>query len=299
MPKKLIEIASEIVQAQVSLTPMTAADITSSLRQVFGTLHELQKAESTGTEIAIPRLAAEPIQGGPQEEKRALTPENSIQNDKVICLECGTEFKQLTQKHLSSHGMSPKEYKKKYGFKMRTALSAKSLTKARIKAAKKKGLPEKLKQYLEARRQEKSKTLDQAATGTVTAGKVMAAEAIQEGLRQQKPALTPEDSIQNDKVICLECGAEMMLLTLKHLVTHGMSQKEYKKKYGFKMQTPLAARSLTEARIITAKKRGLPENLRKAMEARKQEKAKASDQAATETVTSDKLQRTRLRKKKA
>ncbi len=46
MPKKLIEIASEIVQAQVSLTPMTAADITSSLRQVFGTLHELQKAES-------------------------------------------------------------------------------------------------------------------------------------------------------------------------------------------------------------------------------------------------------------
>ena len=78
-----------------------------------------------------------------------------------------------------------------------------------------------------------------------------------------------------------------------------MSQKEYKKKYGFTMQTPLAAKSLTKARIITAKKRGLPENLRKAMEARKQEKAKASDQAATETVTSDKLQRTRLRKKKA
>ncbi|MGA2403061.1 MAG: MucR family transcriptional regulator [Syntrophobacteraceae bacterium] len=263
MPKKLIEITSEIVQAQVSLTPMT------------------------------------PIQGGPQEEKPALTPENSIQNDKVICLECGAEFKQLTQKHLSSHGMSPKEYKKKYGFTMSTSLSAKSLTKARIKAAKKKGLPEKLKQYLEARRQQKAKASTQAAPETVTASIPMAAEAIQEGLREEKPSLTPENSIQDDKVICLECGAEMMLLTLKHLVTHGMSQKEYKKKYGFTMQTPLAAKSLTKARIEAAKKRGLPENLRKAMEARRQEKAQASTEAATETMTPSEPKRTRLRKKKA
>ena len=127
----------------------------------------------------------------------------------------------------------------------------------------------------------------------------MAAEAIQEGLREEKPALTPENSIQDDKVICLECGAEMKQLTQKHLVTHGMSQKEYKKKYGFTMQTPLAAKSLTKARIKAAKKRGLPENLRKAMEARRQEKAKASTQAATETVTASKPKRTRLRKKKA
>ena len=41
--------------------------------------------------------------------------------------------------------MSEKEYKKKYGFTMRTTLSAKSVTKARSKAAKKRGLPENLK----------------------------------------------------------------------------------------------------------------------------------------------------------
>ena len=93
MPKKLIEIASEIVQTQVSLTPMTAADITSSLRQVFGTLHELQRAESG--EIELPKTQ----ESAPAQ---ALTPEDSIQNDKVICLECGAEMKQLTQKHLAS-----------------------------------------------------------------------------------------------------------------------------------------------------------------------------------------------------
>ena len=43
--------------------------------------------------------------------------------------------------------MSPKEYKKKYGFTMKTPLSAKSVTKARSKAAKKRGLPENLKKY--------------------------------------------------------------------------------------------------------------------------------------------------------
>ena len=147
MHKTLMEIASEIVQTQVAQTSMTAADIALSLRQVFGTLQELQKAESG--EIELFKESA---------SSQALTPENSIQNDKVICLECGAEMKWLTQKHLVSHGMTQKEYRKKHGFTMGTPLAAKSLTKARSKAAKKRGLPEKLQKYLEARKKAKGKT---------------------------------------------------------------------------------------------------------------------------------------------
>jgi len=159
MPKKLIEIASEIVQTQVSRTPMSGAEITSSLREVFSTLHELQKAESG--EIELPKIQESvPAQ--------ALTPENSIQDDKVICLECGAEMRQLTSKHLVSHGMNQMEYRKKYGFSMRTPLAAKSLTKARSKAAKKRGLPEKLKVFIEARRQKKAAASTKAATKTAT-----------------------------------------------------------------------------------------------------------------------------------
>lgn len=146
MPKKLMEIASEIVQAQSSKAPMTAEEISSALRHVFSTLHELQMAESGEIELS---------NGQEPAPAKALTPEDSIQNDKVICLECGAEFKQLTQKHLSSHDLSPKDYKRKYGFTMRTPLSAKSLTKARKKAAKKRGVPENLQKYMEARRQAK------------------------------------------------------------------------------------------------------------------------------------------------
>jgi predicted transcriptional regulator len=277
MPKKLIEIASEIVQTQVSLTSLSATDIASSLRQVFSTLHELQRAESG--EIVLPKTQESP-------QPQAITPQDSIQNDKVICLECGKEMIQLTSKHLISHGMGQKEYGKKYGFTMRTSLSAKSLTKTRSRAMKKKGLPEKLIQYQEARRQAKTKATTQAVTETVTAGK-------------QKPMLTPENSILDDKVICLECGAEMEQLTKKHLDSHGMTAQEYKLKYGFAQRTPLSAKSLTKARSNAAKKRELPENLKKAMEARREAKAKASKPAVTETVTASKPKRTRLRKKKA
>ncbi len=168
MSKKLIEITSEIVQTQVSLTSMTAADIAASLRQVFSTLQEMQKAEAGEIELApVAEVGGE----GLTEAKPAISPANSIQNDKVICLECGAEMRQLTSKHLVSHGMSQKEYRKKYGFSMRTPLSAKSLTKARSKAAKKRGLPEKLQMYIEARRQRKAAASEQGNTQTATAGK--------------------------------------------------------------------------------------------------------------------------------
>jgi hypothetical protein len=67
--------------------------------------------------------------------------------------------------------MGAKDYKKKYGFVMKTPLSAKSLTKARSKAVNKKGLPEELKQYLESRWQSKAKEAKPATAELVTVNK--------------------------------------------------------------------------------------------------------------------------------
>jgi hypothetical protein len=77
-----------------------------------------------------------------------------------------------------------------------------------------------------------------------------------------------------------------------------MSQKEYRKKYGFTMRTPLAAKSLTKTKSKSAKKRGLPEKLQKYIEARRQGKAQASKSVAAVAVAAVKPKRTRLRKKK-
>jgi predicted transcriptional regulator len=283
--KAVRDVLVNVVEGVKDIAGAALADIAPSLRQVFSTPPELQKAEKTGIDIEFTQPAARATQEGLPEEKPALTPENSIQDDKVICLECGKEMRQLRTNHLISHGLSLKEYKKKYGFAMGTPLAAKSLIKALSKAAKKKGLPEKLAQLNEPRSKEKTQASTQAAAGTVTAGK-------------QEPLLTPQNSIQDDKVICLECGAEMKQLTSKLLVSHGMNQKEYRKKYGFSMSTPLAVKSLTKARSQAAKRQGLAEKRKQYLEARRQEKAEATTQAATEIVTASKPKRTRIRKKK-
>ena len=148
---------------------MSAQEIVSSLRQIFGTLQELQKAETGLTEL--PEVQEAALLEGKAPE--SMSPRDSVQENKVICLECGAEMRQLTIKHLSSHSMNLKEYKKKYGFTMKTPLSAKSLTKARSKAAKKRGLPENLKKAIEARRQKKAEVSTQAAMESAGSEKPM------------------------------------------------------------------------------------------------------------------------------
>jgi predicted transcriptional regulator len=91
----------------------------------------------------------------PEEIPEKIDPKSSIQENKVICLECSAEMRQLTVNHLSSHGLTMREYKTKWGFPQRQSLSAISLSKARSKASKKRGLPEKLLRFQEKQRQEK------------------------------------------------------------------------------------------------------------------------------------------------
>lgn len=153
MSKKLLEIAAEIVQNQVSNNPMNSEEIVSSLKFVFSALQTMQKSEIDGTLLEGVKLTEEGAAAEKGVEKQDA--KSSIQDDKIICLECGAEMRQLTAKHLGAHNLTPREYKQKYGFPLKQPLSAKSLTRARSKAAKKRGLPENLMKYHEMRKQQK------------------------------------------------------------------------------------------------------------------------------------------------
>jgi len=161
MPKKLLEIAAEIVLGQVSTNQLATDEIVVSLKQVFSALRDMQKSETEGMPLDIAKLGEEPALEETGTGK--VDPKGSIQEDKVICLECGAEMRQLTAKHLSSHGVSIREYKQRYGFPLRQSLSAKALSKARSKAAKKRGLPEKLLRFQEERKRNKELALQEAA----------------------------------------------------------------------------------------------------------------------------------------
>jgi predicted transcriptional regulator len=155
MNRKLYEIAADIIEAQASIGQMTPDNLAQSLESVFITLQRMKMAEDGGVLIDQVKSSEETVAQQEVSQEQEIDPKKSIQNDKIVCLECGTEMRQLTAKHLGAHGLTQKEYRKKYGFSMRTPLSAKSLSKARSKAAKKRGLPEKLQQFQARKRQEK------------------------------------------------------------------------------------------------------------------------------------------------
>lgn len=149
MSKKLLELAAEIVQSQASLNRMSSEEIESVLARTFNALQKLQKAEEEGKVFGS---------GAEESGEKQIDPFSSIQENKIICLECGAEMRQLTANHLSVHGLTPREYKKKYGFPLRQPLSAKSLTRLRSKAAKKRGVPPELIAFQEEQRQKKMGT---------------------------------------------------------------------------------------------------------------------------------------------
>ena len=145
MSKSLVEMTAEIVQSQINTREMSNDEIKASLNETFITLKSLQDAEISG--MPVEESVAKPT----------MSPERSIQKNKVVCLECGQDFKMLSPKHLRSHDLTPKEYRKKHGFSMRQPLCAKSLSERRSKSGKKRGLPENLKKAIAARTKGKMK----------------------------------------------------------------------------------------------------------------------------------------------
>ena len=154
MDKSLLEFAVEIVQSQASTNTMTGQEIESALIGVYNALHRMQLAEAEGRPVSVSTDAAlkgnEKLNYGTTPDPRA-----SIHEDKVSCLECGSEFRQLTANHLKTHQLTPKEYKRKWGFPLKQSLAAKALTRLRSRSAKKRGLPQKLRQYLDDQREKK------------------------------------------------------------------------------------------------------------------------------------------------
>lgn len=130
MTKSLYELAAEIVQAQAGVSKLSPEEIDSLIKSTYDSL-KVVKADETG-EVEKPL------------ETPYIDPKKSIKQSSVTCLECGKTFKILTKRHLQEHGLTPKEYRAKWGFKARQPLAAKYLSAKRRKVAKEQNLGEKL-----------------------------------------------------------------------------------------------------------------------------------------------------------
>ena len=152
MGKTLVEMAADIIQSQCSSTSMTTEEVGLSLQNVFKTLQDLQSVEIQASQEGITDPGVKTKAG------LVLSPEKSLQKNKVICLECGQEFKMLSPKHLKSHGLTSREYRVKHGFSLRQPLCAKSLSEKRKKAGKARGLPDNLRKAITLRKKRKTKS---------------------------------------------------------------------------------------------------------------------------------------------
>ena len=143
MGKSLVEMTAEIIQSQTGSKQMSTEEISEALKDTFQTLQSLQNLETQGAEVS--EEVSAPV----------MDPKKSIQKNRIICLECGQEFKMLSPKHLRSHELTAKEYRKKYGFTARQPLCAKALSERRSKSGKERGIPQNLRKAIEARKKKK------------------------------------------------------------------------------------------------------------------------------------------------
>jgi predicted transcriptional regulator len=135
MAKSLTEMAAEIVAAQASHTVLSGDEMAGALQKTFDALKNIKTIEEGGAEAEAP----------------PVDPKKSIQRNYIINLEDGKKYKQLTARTLAKFGLTPAEYRKKWGFSPRQPLAAKSLSAKRRKTAKALGLGEKLQKARKAK----------------------------------------------------------------------------------------------------------------------------------------------------
>ena len=121
----LIKYASDIVAAYVSNNPVPINEIPGMIKSIHATLGGL--ASVAATEITTAQKPAVPI-------KKSVNPEY------IVCLEDGKRLKMLKRYLRSRHGLTPEEYRAKWGLPADYPMVAPNYAAQRSEFAKKIGL---------------------------------------------------------------------------------------------------------------------------------------------------------------
>jgi predicted transcriptional regulator len=119
MSQTLLEMAKDLVLAQIQVQRLSPEDMHTALHNTYATLRVLHAQDTShGRDVVQP--PAPP--SAPSNWRKSLTKQT------VTCLECGARFKQLSTRHLKEHGLDARSYRRKYGIPLRQPLSARSVT---------------------------------------------------------------------------------------------------------------------------------------------------------------------------
>lgn len=161
MGMSIMEMVATIVAGQSSQRILSAEEIEALIKQTYRALKEIEAIESgggssaeldkpSGIQSSAPDVHDYEIRQATSEPK--VPPEQSIQDDKIVCIECGEAYKFLTHTHLKSHGLSSDEYRQKWGIPAKQPLAGRSVSQRRKDQAKDRNVGEQLRLAREAAR---------------------------------------------------------------------------------------------------------------------------------------------------
>lgn len=123
----LIELTSDVVATYVAHNSISAADLPRLISDVYAAMALLRTGSAKTTEPDVqPPIPAVSI-------RKSITP------DYLICLDDGQKFKAL-KRHLTQLGMTPDEYRAKWGLPMDYPMVAPNYAATRSQLAKQAGL---------------------------------------------------------------------------------------------------------------------------------------------------------------
>lgn len=126
---ELLALTAEIVAAHVSHNRLEAAELPGLIRQIYGTLAGL----GSGPAAPAAGMAAERPQP-------AVPVKKSVTPDFIICLEDGKPLKMLKRHLMSHYGMTPEQYRDRWGLPADYPMVAPNYALQRQMLAKKIGL---------------------------------------------------------------------------------------------------------------------------------------------------------------
>jgi predicted transcriptional regulator len=124
---ELIELTADIVTAYVANNPVPAADLAGLIASLHSALKSLAQAKGPEPEAKEP-------------QKPAVNPKRSVHPDHIVCLEDGKKFSSLKRHLMTSHGMTPGEYRQKWNLGPEYPMTAPDYSVRRSELAKAIGL---------------------------------------------------------------------------------------------------------------------------------------------------------------
>lgn len=121
----LVELTADVVAAYVSNNPVPVSELSNLIADVHA---------------ALGRVTRTPEQAPAEKQKPAVNPKRSVHDDYIICLEDGKKFKSLKRHLMTHYGLTPEQYREKWGLDPSYPMVAPSYAAARSELAKKMGL---------------------------------------------------------------------------------------------------------------------------------------------------------------